>query len=511
LFCQVAALQRSVVISERTMLTWLTFRRVRVLFFVLAAASYTLVLGLRVGAHAGGADSSGYLNQARLLRAGKIHTETRALPELPAPKLSAYAYIPIGFSPANPGDPTKMVANYPIGFPLLIAAISYLFGWAAAPDITMLAHALGGIALMMAWARTLRLNKTFSVIAAAILALSPLYLFTALQALSDLPAMVWVSAAVWCAWRSWEHLGWAAAAGGAFGIAVLIRPTNALAFLPIAVALGGDWRRWGAWAVSGFPALVAFLGFNELAYGHPLRTGYGQIWDAFGAGYIPVTLWHYVRWLPIVLTPFVVFAGALPWATTLVPRARLMLASWITPFFGFYLFYECTHDDWWWLRFVLPAFPAVIVAMLAVAETWMRRRESTTRFPAFWRAVAVGAVLVWLLPWNRGLHAWNVGRRELGYVHACEWARAHLPANAIVVAMQTSGAVYHYTEFPIVHWTFVKTDDLATIERAAQASGRPIYAMLFPYEERPLLHEVFPGNWLEAGAVPPVRFWRRAN
>jgi hypothetical protein len=35
--------------------------------------------------------------------------------------------------------------------------------------------------------------------------------------------------------------------------------------------------------------------------------------------------------------------------------------------------------------------------------------------------------------------------------------------------------------------------------------------MLFPFEETPLLRSVFPGNWIEVGAVGPIRFWRRAN
>jgi len=37
------------------------------------------------------------------------------------------------------------------------------------------------------------------------------------------------------------------------------------------------------------------------------------------------------------------------------------LVVWALVFPGFYLFYSYTHYDWWWLRFLLPAFPPLTV------------------------------------------------------------------------------------------------------------------------------------------------------
>jgi hypothetical protein len=475
---------------------------------IIACAAYAALLAWRMGAHAGGSDSSGYLNQAKLLRAGKIHTDTRALPELPAPVLSAYAYLPLGFSPADPGDPSRMVANYPIGLPLLIAAASVVCGWNLAPPLVMLAHALAGLGLIYALARDFTLGRPTALATAVLLALGPLYFFTSLQVFSDLPALVWTTAAVYCARQSHRRIIWAWAAGAALGLAVLIRPTNALAIVPVAIALGSSPRRWCALLAAGVPAAALFLSYNAIAYGHPLRSGYGPIWEAFDLRHLVPNLAHCATWLPVLLTPLVALALLLPWLKSVVLRDRWLLAGWFGSFLGFYLFYPYTRQAWWGLRFLLPAFPAVIVAAMLVADKAITSFAST---PAKlrWAGALGGLSVVWLVTWNIQLKSLAPGQQERVYVDACAWARTHLPPHAIVFAFQTTGAVYYYTDFTTVSWQFASPADLATIERTAHANNRPIYAMLFPHEEPRLLREIFPGGWQPVGAVKHIHFWRR--
>ncbi len=463
-----------------------------------------------MGAYAGGSDSSGYLNQAKLLRAGKIRTETPALPELPAQALSAYAYVPLGFSPANAGDPSRMVAIYPLGLPLLIAVASVGFGWSLAPPLVMLVHAVAGLGLMYAVARDFKLSQPAAWAAAGLLALCPLYLFVSLQVLSDMPALVWTMTAVWCARRSHRRSAWAWAAGAALSLAVLIRPTNALAIIPMAIALGGNLRRWCALLAAGAPAAALFLTYNAVAYGHPLRTGYGPIWDAFALQNLVPNLAHCATWLPVLLTPLVVLALLLPWLRSVTRRDRWLLAGWFGAFVGFYLFYPYTRQAWWGLRFLLPAFPALIVAAMLVAHQAIASL-ALAGGKMRWAGALAALSGLWLVPWNSELASLRSGRNERVYVDACNWARAHLPSNAIVFATQTTGSIYYYTDLTAVHGQFVSPADVSRIEQAAKAGDRPVYAMLFPEEEQRMLHAIFPGDWKPIGAVKHIRFWQRMS
>src|SRR5262245_60832301 len=66
----------------------------------LGLIAYAVFLGRQFSNVAGGADSSGYLNSARLLAAGKIRSELRAPPEFgPEDKLFRAQFQPHGFAP----------------------------------------------------------------------------------------------------------------------------------------------------------------------------------------------------------------------------------------------------------------------------------------------------------------------------------------------------------------------------------------------------------------------------
>ena len=114
------------------------------------------------------------------------------------------------------------------------------------------------------------------------LGLSPLFVFLSLQLMSDVPATVWVMAAVLAAWRSRERPWLGLVAGAALSLAVLVRPTNLLIALPVGLALGWRARRWLLFVLGGLPGAI-FLGLiNQTAYGSIFTTGYGQVSTAFG-------------------------------------------------------------------------------------------------------------------------------------------------------------------------------------------------------------------------------------
>ncbi len=479
----------------------------------LAFMAYAVLLAYFTGAYAGGSDSSGYLNNARLLREGRVHVERRAIEGLPPEKIAKYPYlyVPLGFVPM---DQHEMVPTYPIGLSLLIVGVSHLTGWGYAPHVTMWLHALAGVGLMFALARVTGLSLCAAAMGALLLGLSPLYLFMALQAMSDVPALVWSAAAVLCAWLSRRHDRWALAAGASVAMGVLIRPTNLFVLVPVAVCLGLAWRRWIWLAVGGAPGAVFLALFNLALYGKALTTGYGDVGSAFSRDFVPLSLISYLRWLPVVLTPGVVLVFALPWVTA--PTARrfaVVLALWMAVYAGFYTFYYHTHETWWYLRFLLPAFPPAILAMLFAARTiaarWPARRVAAATL------LLACALLVWDVSWDRHFSALDAGEGEKVYPEAAHWARDHLPANTVIACMQTSGALRYYTDFILVRYDqFIENAALlATVERASAAAGRPIYAMLFPFEikEKNALEGAMPGRWTQVGILREgqVTIWRR--
>jgi 4-amino-4-deoxy-L-arabinose transferase-like glycosyltransferase len=359
--------------------------------------------------------------------------------------------------------------------------------------------------------RTLGLNTGTAWLGALLLAASPLYIILSLQTMSDVPAMVWVTAAILGAWKSRERRWLALAAGMAFSVSVLVRPTDFLALLPVAIALGLSRQRWLAFIAGVLPGAIFQGGLNFATYGNVMTTGYGDVHSLFGWQYAPETLVQYIVWLPVVLTPLVLLAIALP----LLRRHAMFamsacMAAWVLVFPVFYLFYSYTHNDWWGLRFVLLALPPLAVAALLGGHGLCIRLGLHPR--AWWLAPAMIAVVVHGALWAHHLHAFSVGRSERVYPEMAVWLQDHVPANSAVAAMQPSGALFYYTKFPIIRWDMITPGDFQRIAAACTAAGMPVYATLFPREIEFAHGAEFPwhvpGRWTQIGTVRHVSIWR---
>jgi hypothetical protein len=469
---------------------------------------YGLVLWHFMGGYAGGSDSSGYLNNARLLSAGRCTAAIRLVPGLAPATLPPYTGVPLGFIP-NP-DHVTMTPTYPMGLSIMFAGTAAVAGWPAAPAIVLILHALAGLWLVYLLGRHAGLEAGWSWLAALLLAASPVYVMMALQPMSDVPALVWVTAAVLAAWRSRERAWLAPVAGFAFALGVLVRPTDVLALVPLAVVLGRSRRRWSRFAIGCLPG-AAFQGaFNLAAYGHLFTTGYGYVSPEFGWANVIPALGMYLRYLPVLLTPLGLLALGLPWLGRDSPRLAIVLTVWALVFPLFYLFYASTHDIWGNLRFLLPAFPALLVGALLVARRLAARCGLAPR--AAWLAPAAAAILLHGAAWSRHLHAYTVGRAESVYPLTAAWLQAHLPPDAVVAAMQVSGALYYYTPFTFIRWDMLSAGEFQRIAAVCAADGRPVYAVLFPFEIGVPAWDAFgkhlPGHWTEVGTVRQVRIWR---
>ncbi len=381
-----------------------------------------------------------------------------------------------------------MYATYPIGVPLMVAATTQLTSWRYAAKWVMWAHALACLVLLYAFARHGRLSPGWSALAVLMLALSPLYLQHALVLMSDLPATLWMLAAMLCALRGRESTRWALAAGALTGVAVLIRPSNVLMVGPAVLAIGRSPRRLLTYLAGGVPFAIAYFCYNALAHSPVVTGGYGDLERSFGLRNIGPTLAHYGHWLPIQLTPLGLFALGAPFLWKRDARLALVLTAWMGVYGIFYAFYSYTHETWWFMRFVMPAYPAALVAALLVmreALNWLRVTRwgpaGSVRAWGLGLAAAV-AIVAFDVHWNSKLTVLGNGEGERSYADSVDWLRREVPANAVVVAMQMSGSLFYYSDFTIVRWDSLEENDFAQVMSAAAAAGRPVYALFKPID-----------------------------
>lgn len=474
---------------------------------------YGVVLARHIHAYAGGADSSGYLNRARMLAAGLHLAPPRLIPGY-RPE-SEWVLCPLGFRP-RPGG--ALAPIYSAGLPLLILAARAAVGWPHAFPAVILVHAIAGVALTYLLARAFGLGVAWAAAGAALVAASPLYLFYGLEGMSDLPAMAWCALAALCAWRACARPAWAIAAGLAVAWAVLIRPNDLLMLAPVLVAwwpdarrgspggscAGKGWRdfflRLAGLAAGGAAGAAFFFRDNAATYGAGITTGYGAIGYAFGAACVGPNLVRYAHWLPLLLSPGVCLSVALPWLARR-DRAAAFCGTWALVFLGFFTAYNMGDWNWWSLRFVLPAAPALVVGFLLCLRASLDRLAI-----AGWAAALLlaGALAEELVCGHR-LRVLQSSRGETAYPNAVAWLQAHAPASSIVAAMQASGAVYYGTGLPIVRWDEITPSGFRQL--AAAAAGRPIYAALFDWEDSRAFRHL-PGRWQLAARLKGVEIWR---
>jgi hypothetical protein len=469
--------------------------------------AYGAILLALVGAVPGGSDTSGYFNEARLFARLRIHADLRILPGVPPEKAPPYLYVPLGFKPAADGSP-RMVPTYPPGLPLLLVPAARLAGWRHAGDLLLVLHSLAGIALTFALGRMCGLPAPWSLLGAAVMAASPLYLYTSLWALSDVPGTAWATAAVVAAWRSRERPGWLPVSGACIAVAFLVRPSNFLIIVPVVLAIGLSPGRLAVVALAALPGVAAWLAVNRAAYGGYFQSGYGAIGNEFHSGLVSATLGYCVRWLPVLLSPIIAASPGILGLLRARPRVAAVLAAWAAVYIGFYLPYRWTQENWWFLRFLLPAAPALIVAGLIVLQLYIERLRARFRggwvrvLPAILLFAAVGAEASQIVP----LGAWAIGRGERKYGRVADWLGANVPRNSAIIATQFSGALFYYTDLTLLRADQMDPPTAASIRAAARSEGIPLYAVLFPFELDTLKN--LPGPWALVGSVDDVTIWR---
>ena len=298
--------------------------------------------------------------------------------------------------------------------------------------------------------------------AALLLAVSPSFMTELMAPASDVAATAWWTVALALTVRG-GSLG-ALGAGAAVSAAVLTRPN----LVPIGVVLGGFWM-WrtvrGAdegrrrllpltlFVAATVPGCFAVAAINQYLYGSPFRFGYEPVEVLYQLANAGPNLDRYPRWLIQTQTPFILLALAAPFFAYgrrqgsrrfAVDRVVLLLSVAAVVWLSYLFYLPFGRDEWIYLRFLLPAYPPLLV--LSVAVTIEVLGLAIARDGA--RTAAALIVCVALAGWlartaiDRGaLTARLVERR---YADVGRYIDVTLPSNGVFIAGVHAGSIRYY-------------------------------------------------------------------
>lgn len=445
---------------------------------------------------AGASDQYGYVSQAALWARGDLTTSQPLAVIAPWPN-ATWTLSPLGYCPGH--QAATIVPTYPAGLPLLMAAFMKLSG----PFGAFLAVPIvGSFAVLL----TFFLGKQVGgavcgLLAAMLVASSPIFLYQLAQPMSDVPVTVWWLLAILMV----AQPGAVSAAGGglAASAAILTRPNLVPLVLPLGLFVlaysdpqfRSRLRNALLYGMGVLPGCIAVAVLNRTLYGSPFASGYGSSEFLFKVGNLGGNLATYPRWLLETETPIVLFAVVSPWLIR--APLRWLFAAVIVTTFACYAFYR-PFDNWTYLRFLLPAIPLLLISSSAVMLQLARRLPPRS---ALWLAAACVMLIAWR--WDTlGLQPPHPNDRRFALVG--EFVRDELPQNAILISMQHSGSVRYYSGRTILRWDWVPPEWLDRSLAFLRANGYRPYVLLEEWEQ-PLFTKRFAAHTRLAGLDwPPV-------
>lgn len=437
------------------------------------ARAIALVIGTSVAASgiafgtyaASGSDAGGYVGEAQLLGAGRIAFDEPLVRRVTWPD-ARHVFAPLGFRPV--GTPGRFVPTYPPGLPLTMVPASAAFGELGSFLVSPL---LGFVAVAATYAAASAMHSRIAgVVAAALMASSPIALYQVSQPMSDMPVTAWWALAWWLAWRPsrWR----AALTGVAAGCAVLTRPNLLPLVAPIALTIvwtSAPARRLALAALAAFAVPIAasvmtLLAFQWRMYGSPFEPGYGSaaVGEFFAIANIGPNILDYAHRL---------FTGEWPslllfTAAAIIVFSRRPTNGWhelVRPLTLAFLFVVVVlvsylpygvFPDWSYLRFLLPAFPALFTAIGIVTAAAVNRVPRAVAGVALMAVTAVVYANVTIAAEQR---AFAVRASEARYEFAGRYVANAFGRDTVVITAQHSASMHDYSGLPIVRWDLLTT------------------------------------------------------
>ena len=458
---------------------------------------------------AGGADQFAYVSQADLWLNGDLTVEVPLAANAPWPE-AVVTFMPHGFRPATRG--AALVPVTAPGLPLLMAGAKRVAGHCAMFLVTPLS---GALLVWITFAIGRRLGSDALGLAAAwLVATSPAVLAMLVSPMSDVPAASFWAVAIYYALGSSRHAS--LLAGLAASVAILIRPNLA----PLGAVLAG-WRvatdrkagtRDVLRMIAGMlPGCLLVAWINNALYGSPLASGYGSLSALFSLSFIPTNIARYGSWLVVSQTPLAVAGIAalfLPfssiWPTRDAQRAAPLLAAIVLVVWALYLVY-LPFEAWWFLRFLLPAWPAMCVGSAALLVRMAQSRGAWLRVIAYVVLAAVGVHSIYYASTHG---AFPTGEGEHRYVSIAKMVEQATEPSAVIVTGQHSGPIRYYAGRTTLRFDLL---DAAWLDRAVQwltTQNRRPYFLLEEWEVVEFQKKFAASNRLGTIALAPVIDYR---
>jgi len=466
---------------------------------------YGYVMISWAGYGVGGSDSYGYGSLAKTFSQLKATQPVKELAELNLPQDYIDMFIPLAY--IRGPEPGTMSNIYSIGIPLQGAAAAFIFGWDIGPFLISPLSATLSILLIYLIGLEFGLSRKLSAAGGVLLGIFPTIVAQGSVFMSDVPAMLWCMIAVFAALRSRKNPHWAIAAGFAFGVSVLIRPSNALLLFPIFFALPISIKSLIRFGLGGLPAALLLFSYNRAAFGNPFVFGYAAIglYGNFNVTQFRTHLSQFIYWIAILMPPAALFF----WAATVVNKSvqwrdRALIISWFTGFYLFYCFYDFKYDydaNWYYTRFLLPGMPAVILGFLLTiryisdlfsASTDNAAQKATGKF-----VVQLLFLAPALMTSASRIHFYSLYDTGVGaeaFRKAAQWAGDIIPQNSLIASLEYSGVVKYYTNFYPLRYDQVTPERWSVVKDRIKEKGYQLYALLL-YDEPVRARPKIPGKW----------------
>jgi hypothetical protein len=465
--------------------------------------------GIRWGTFAaGGSDSYCYVHQAHAWATGQLRVVDPLALEAPWPD------APLTFAPAGHiPSPIVRGATAPI-CPAGLSLAMVPFVWAGEAGrvgkVFVVVPLFGVLLVWSTYALGARFSRRVGLASALLLACSPAFLFQLMQPMSDVPA-----AALWGLATATATSGKrrsAFLAGLASSAAIVVRPN----LLPMGVVLGlfllfRPERLWrdrardaAMFAAASLPGCLLVAIVQTMFYGSPLHSGYGTLSTLFAAGHIVPNAIRYVTWmwqshgfvwLLALAAPFL-----LPgWLTTLLLSLVIVNVACYLPYAEF--------NDWWYLRFLLPAMAILLVMAMAVVDAVLRlwRKPVWLARGPNREGVIVFAIVfcVFFIREARARSVFDLQRFEARYERAGLYVDSHLPPDALVVTSWESGSIRYYGHRNTMVWDALDPTWLDRAIAYVRMRGYEPYLLLERWEE-PAFRQRFAGSTIAKLDWPPA-------
>ncbi|MEX2271084.1 MAG: hypothetical protein WD690_06415 [Vicinamibacterales bacterium] len=461
--------------------------RARWIALAVAVLAYAAAIGFGTWS-AGGADSYGYISQSELWAKGDL---IQPDPLLDAPEWThRRAVAPLGYTPHPSG--AAIVPLYPAGLPILMAMFRALFG-ACGPFLVVPFFA--GLAVVATYLLgELTGSRILALVAAIWLACSPTFLYIAVSPMTDVPVAAVFTLSLVFLLRPGMHnhvLG-----GIAAGLAIAIRFNLAPILALMALGLLAVERSRSSWkraviaaamfAIAALPGAILAGAVQDLLHGSPWRSGYGNLDSLFNvANVVPNAIRyssHLVRTQsPLILLALAAVAGiGIRWSPLKAPAVRFALILFVAGVWGAYLVY-LQFEEWWYLRFLLPTFPVLIVLALVPVWGWLRDWRPALLVPAAWTAML--ALIFFELSSARAGAAFTLFADEQRYAAVGAYVDRYLPSNAVFLSLQHSGSIRHYGRRYSVRYDLIDGDQLTDALNVLKARGYKPYILLDDWEQ----------------------------